>query len=77
MARRILALGQDRTRLVPSWRDGPFGVEAAGEVLLPGPSARLGTTTFDSWLDRSPGPVDAHGDRSERTTSITCARSAS
>ncbi len=77
MARRILVLGQDRIRLVPSWRDGPFGVEAAGEVLLPGPSARLGSTTFDSWLDRSPGPVDAHGDRSERTTAITCARSAS
>ena len=62
MARRILALGQDHTRLVPSWRDGPFGVEAAGEVLLPGPSARLGTTTFDSWLARSPGTVDVHVD---------------
>ncbi|MCV2489168.1 3-beta hydroxysteroid dehydrogenase [Geodermatophilus sp. YIM 151500] len=58
MARRILATGQDHTRLVPSWRDGPFGVEAAGEVLLPGPCARLGTTTFDSWLARSPGTVD-------------------
>jgi uncharacterized protein YbjT (DUF2867 family) len=50
MARRILALRQDDTRLVPSWRGGPFGLEAAGEVLLPGPSARLGATTFDSWL---------------------------
>jgi uncharacterized protein YbjT (DUF2867 family) len=62
MARRILALGQDRTRLVPSWRDGPFGVEAAGEVLLPGASARLGTTTFDSWLARSSGAGEVHVD---------------
>jgi hypothetical protein len=23
----------------------------AGEVLLPGPGARLGTTTFDEWLE--------------------------
>ncbi len=50
MARRTLAARQDPTRLVPSWRDGPFGVEMAGEVLLPGPEAQLGTTTFDSWL---------------------------
>ena len=71
MARRILAVRQDHTRLVPSWRDGPFGVEAAGEVLLPGPAARLGATTFDSWLARSPGTVDLHVDRSDRTTSIT------
>jgi uncharacterized protein YbjT (DUF2867 family) len=62
MARRILALEQDRTRLVPSWRDGPFGVAAAGEVLLPGPSARWGITTFDSWLARSPGAVDVRVD---------------
>jgi hypothetical protein len=40
----------DGTRVVPSWRDGPSGVEAAGEVLLPEPTARLGATTFDSWL---------------------------
>jgi uncharacterized protein YbjT (DUF2867 family) len=50
MARRILTVRGDHTRLVPSWRDGPFGVEAAGEVLLPEPTARLGSTTFDSWL---------------------------
>jgi uncharacterized protein YbjT (DUF2867 family) len=63
MARRILALRQDPTRLVPSWRDGPFGVEAAGEVLLPSPSARLGATTFDSWL--------AGGGGTPAATSIT------
>ena len=37
-------------RLVPSWRNGPFGVEMAGEILLPGPGARLAPTTFDAWL---------------------------
>ncbi len=37
-------------RPVPSWRDGRLGVEAAGEVLLTGPSTRSGATTFDFWL---------------------------
>jgi uncharacterized protein YbjT (DUF2867 family) len=49
MARRTLAARGETIRLVPSWR-GPFGVEAAGEVLLPGPDARLAETTFDAWL---------------------------
>jgi uncharacterized protein YbjT (DUF2867 family) len=51
MARRTLAARGESIRLVPSWR-GPFGVEAAGEVLLPGPDARLAETTFDAWLAR-------------------------
>jgi uncharacterized protein YbjT (DUF2867 family) len=50
MARRTLAARGESVRLVPSWRDGPFGVEMAGEVLLPGPGARLAPTTFDAWL---------------------------
>jgi uncharacterized protein YbjT (DUF2867 family) len=49
MARRTLAARGESIQLVPSWR-GPFGVEAAGEVLLPGPDARLAETTFDTWL---------------------------
>ena len=49
MARRTLAARGETLRLVPSWR-GPFGVEMAGEALLPGPDARLATTTFDEWL---------------------------
>ena len=49
MARRTLAArGQDIT-LVPTWR-GPFDVHMAGEVLLPGEGARLGSTTFGDWL---------------------------
>jgi uncharacterized protein YbjT (DUF2867 family) len=49
MARRTLAARGETIRLVPSWH-GPFGVEAAGDVLLPGPDARLAETTFDAWL---------------------------
>ena len=35
MARRTLAARGESIRLIPSWRSGLFGVEAAGEVLLP------------------------------------------
>jgi uncharacterized protein YbjT (DUF2867 family) len=50
MARRTLhARGRDR-KLVASWRGTPFGVEMAGEVLLPEPDARRASTTFDEWL---------------------------
>jgi hypothetical protein len=55
MARRTLAARGDTTRLVPSWRDAPFGVEAAGEVLLPEKGARIAETTFDAWLSGSAG----------------------
>lgn len=50
MARRTLGARGEHLRLVPSWRGVPFGPEMAGEVLLPGHGATLGTTTFDDWL---------------------------
>lgn len=50
MARRTLGARGEHLRLVPSWRGVPFGPEMAGEVLLPGREATLGTTTFDDWL---------------------------
>jgi uncharacterized protein YbjT (DUF2867 family) len=50
MARRTLAARGESIRLIPSWRSGVFGVDAAGEMLLPGPEARLAPTTFDAWL---------------------------
>jgi hypothetical protein len=50
MVRRTLAARAESIRLIPSWRSGLFGVDAAGEVLLPGPEARLAPTTFDTWL---------------------------
>lgn len=49
MARRTLAVRGRAVRLVPTW-DGPFSVAMAGNVLLPGPDARLMPTTFDEWL---------------------------
>ena len=50
MARRTLEARGEPLRLIPSWRSGVFGEEAAGEKLLPGPEARLAPTTFDTWL---------------------------
>jgi uncharacterized protein YbjT (DUF2867 family)/catechol 2,3-dioxygenase-like lactoylglutathione lyase family enzyme len=49
MARRTLAAQRTSLRLIPSWR-GRFGVEMAGEVLLPGPGAHIAPTTFETWL---------------------------
>src|SRR5919204_4219476 len=49
MARRTLAARGESLRLIPTWRVR-YGVEAAGEVLLPGPDARIAPTTFDDWL---------------------------
>lgn len=49
MARRTFAARGEHIRLIPSWR-GSFGLDMAGEVLLPGDGARLGWTTFDEWL---------------------------
>lgn len=49
MARRTLSVRGHTVRLVPTW-DGPFSVAMAGNVLLPGPNARIMPTTFDEWL---------------------------
>jgi uncharacterized protein YbjT (DUF2867 family) len=49
MARRTLAVREHVVRLVPTW-NGPFGVALAGDVLLPGPDARIMPTTFEDWL---------------------------
>jgi uncharacterized protein YbjT (DUF2867 family) len=50
MARRTLMVIGESVRLVPSWRSGVLGAEAAGEALLPGPDTRIAPTTFDAWL---------------------------
>jgi uncharacterized protein YbjT (DUF2867 family) len=49
MARRTLAARGDLVRIVPTW-DGMFGESMAGNVLLPGPGARIAKTTFEEWL---------------------------
>ena len=49
LARRTRAARGTPIRLVPTW-SGVFGVDMAGDVLLPGPDARIAPTTFDDWL---------------------------
>src|SRR5581483_5456471 len=49
MARRTYAARGQQITLVPTWR-GLFGPSMAGEVLLPGPGARIAPTSFDDWL---------------------------
>ncbi len=51
MARRTLAARGEGIRLTTGWA-APFGVEMAGEALLPGAGARIAQTTFDDWLER-------------------------
>lgn len=56
MARRTNEARGRHVKLVPTW-SGLFGVEMAGNVLLPGEDARIAPTTFDNWLagQRPPG----------------------
>ncbi len=54
MARRTLAARGESLRLIPTWR-GRFGTAVAGEVLLPGPDARIAPTTFEQWLATQAG----------------------
>lgn len=49
MARRTNAARGHEVKLVPTW-SGLFGVEMAGNALLPGENAHLAPTTFDKWL---------------------------
>lgn len=37
-------------RLVPTW-SGMFGLDMAGNVLLPDADARFLSTSFDTWLE--------------------------
>jgi hypothetical protein len=57
MARRGFAARGELVRIVPTW-DGPLNTSMAGNVLLPGPDARLFTQTFEEWL-ASGGPAGA------------------
>ena len=49
LARRTRAARGTSIRLVPTW-SGILGLDMAGDVLLPGPDARIAPTTFDEWL---------------------------
>lgn len=46
----------DPVRLIPSWYDGPFGPDMTGDVLLPGPDARIGASTFEEGLSPRTAP---------------------
>jgi uncharacterized protein YbjT (DUF2867 family) len=54
LARRTRAARGTSIRLVPTWSSGLFGIDMAGDVLLPGPGARIAPTTFDDWLAQLP-----------------------
>jgi uncharacterized protein YbjT (DUF2867 family) len=49
LARRTRAARGTSIRLIPTW-SGIMGLDMAGDVLLPGPDARIAPTTFDAWL---------------------------
>ncbi|MGW0161855.1 SDR family oxidoreductase [Mycobacterium sp. NPDC003323] len=51
MARRTHQARGRTVKLVPTW-SSVFGPEMAGDVLLPGPGARLAGTSFEDWLAR-------------------------
>jgi uncharacterized protein YbjT (DUF2867 family) len=58
MTRRVLAAqGDTATKIVPSWRSGVFGVEMAGDIMLPDSDARLAPTTLDDWLQSLVAPA--------------------
>ncbi len=50
MSRRVLEMRSSTVQLRPSWHNGVFGLEFAGDVMLPSVSVRTGPTTFDQWL---------------------------
>jgi uncharacterized protein YbjT (DUF2867 family) len=52
MARRTLEARGRAVELVPTW-SGIFGLEMAGDVLLPGDGARIMPTTFEEWLNNA------------------------
>lgn len=49
LARRTRAARGTSIRLIPTW-SGVFGLDMAGDVLLPEPDARIAPTTFDDWI---------------------------
>jgi catechol 2,3-dioxygenase len=48
LARRTFTARGESVTVTPSWK--VMSTDMAGDVLLPGPDARIGTTTFDDWL---------------------------
>lgn len=53
---RVLAFDKDPRRIVSDPGALYFGIDIDDKSLMPAPGARLGTTTFDSWLVNVPPP---------------------
>ena len=53
LARRTRAARGASIRLIPTW-SGMYGLDMAGDVLLPGPDARIAPTTFEDWRAAEP-----------------------
>ena len=53
---RVLAHDKDPRRVIPDPEALYFGIRADDNSLMPGPDARLGTTSFEWWLANVPPP---------------------
>lgn len=62
MARRTHTAQGKEVRLIATWRNGIFGTDMAGEVLLPDRDAEIATTTFDDWLATQAASIDSASD---------------
>ena len=56
---RVLAFDHDPRPVITDPDARYYGLKIEGDVLLPGPDARLGTTSFDWWLRNVPPPKPA------------------
>ena len=54
--RRVLAEDGDPRQVIADPAAPYFGVQVSGRTLVPGPGARLGSTTLDWWLANVPPP---------------------
>ena len=52
MTRRTYAVMGKPIKLVPTWDNGIFGRDLAGDAFLPAPDAEIAPTSFDEWLQR-------------------------
>lgn len=55
--RKVLKFDHDPRPIVADPSALYYGVEIAGEMLMPGPDARLGKTTLDWWITHVPPPA--------------------
>jgi uncharacterized protein YbjT (DUF2867 family) len=53
LARQVLAAREDPRHIVPDAHARYFGAELNDQSLIPGPGARMGSTTFGDWLRQS------------------------